>query len=140
MGDVGQQKYEEVCLVRSGQNHGWNVREGFESFSDEYHVDGTHYTDPLFAYEHGLGFSVTGGHVYRGDPTSTFYGVYIFGDYNTKRIWGLRELEGRVVSVKDLGSAHDGIASFGLDHAGEILLVTYDGGIFRLDLSVCRFE
>ena len=140
VGDVGQQKYEEVCLVRSGQNHGWNVREGFESFSDEYHVDGTHYTDPLFAYEHGLGFSVTGGHVYRGDPTSTFYGVYIFGDYNTKRIWGLRELEGRVVSVKDLGSAHDGIASFGLDHAGEILLVTYDGGIFRLDLSICRFE
>ncbi len=140
VGDVGQEKYEEVCLVRSGQNHGWNVREGFEAFSDEYHVDGTTYTDPLFAYEHGLGFSVTGGHVYRGDPTSTFYGVYIFGDYNTKRIWGLREVDGRVVSVKDLGSAHDGIASFGLDHAGELLLVTYDGGIFRLDLSACRFD
>ena len=65
VGDVGQSKYEEVLLVHGGENHGWNVREGFSPFSKEYSREGEHYADPLFAYEHGLGFSVTGGYVYR---------------------------------------------------------------------------
>ena len=36
LGDVGQDKYEEVCIVDAGENHGWNVREGFAEFSSEY--------------------------------------------------------------------------------------------------------
>lgn len=36
VGDVGQVKYEEVCLVRAGENHGWNVLEGYSTFSDQY--------------------------------------------------------------------------------------------------------
>ena len=33
LGDVGQEKYEEVTVVCRGENHGWNVYEGFEPFS-----------------------------------------------------------------------------------------------------------
>ena len=140
VGDVGQDTYEEVALVRAGENHGWNVREGFAPFSQEYQRDSENYTDPLFVYEHGLGFSVTGGHVYRGDPNSSFYGVYIFGDYNTRRVWGLRQENGRLVDVRELGTAPGGIASFGLDHRGEILLVTYSGQMFYLDLSATSYD
>jgi glucose/arabinose dehydrogenase len=91
VGDVGQEKYEELAIVRRGENHGWNVREGFAPFSDEYRRAGEAYTDPVFAYEHGLGFSITGGYVYRGNANPSFIGVYIFGDYNTRRVWGLRQ-------------------------------------------------
>ena len=140
VGDVGQSKFEEVCIVRRGENHGWNVREGFAPFSDEYRVDGTTFTDPVFAYEHGLGFSVTGGHVYRGNPKSSFYGVYIFGDYNTRRIWGLRQKDGKLIDVRELATAPTDVASFGVDGRGELLLVAYSGEIFRMDLSGSKYE
>ncbi len=140
VGDVGQSKFEEVCVVKAGENHGWNVREGFAPFSDEYLREGEKFAEPLFAYEHGLGFSVTGGHVYRGDRSSSFYGVYIFGDYNTRRVWGLRKTDASDIEVRELGTAPGGIASFGVDDQGEILLVTYGGQIFHLDLSQTSFD
>lgn len=139
VGDVGQEKFEEVCLVRRGENHGWNVREGYSPYSDEYRRDGETYTEPLFAYEHGLGFSVTGGFVYRGQANASFGGVYIFGDYNTRRVWGLRQEEGVVKDVVEIGTAPGGIASFGLDQQGEIYLVTYMGTVYHVDLSETTF-
>ena len=140
LGDVGQNKFEEVCLVKRGENHGWNVREAFAPFSDEYLRDGATYTEPLLAYEHGLGFSVTGGHVYRANPESSFYGVYVFGDYNTRRVWGLRQRDGKLVDVRELGTAPGGVASFGVDDRGELLLVTYGGTVFHLDLSQTEYR
>ncbi len=139
LGDVGQEKYEEVAIVKRGENHGWNVREGFQPYSDEFRRPGEQYVDPVFVYEHGLGFSITGGHVYRGDKDSSFYGVYIFGDYNTRRVWGLKMSNGKLDSVRQIGTAPGGIASFGVDHNGEVLLVTYDGMVYRMNLRVARF-
>lgn len=140
VGDVGQDRFEEVSVVQRGENHGWNVREAFSAYSDEYRRQGEVYSEPLFAYEHGLGFSVTGGHVYRGSTDSSFYGVYIFGDYNTRRVWGLRQRNGVLIDVRELGTAPGGIVSFGVDDQGELLLVTYEGTIFHLDLSVTVYE
>jgi len=139
LGDVGQDEVEEVAIVRRGENHGWNVREGFQEFSNEYRRAGETYTDPLFAYRHGLGFSVTGGHVYRGRRSPSFAGVYIFGDYNTRRVWGLRQHDGRVERVVELGTAPGGVASFGVDQEGEIFLVTYAGTVYAVDLSRAEF-
>ncbi len=139
LGDVGQDKYEEVCLVQRADNHGWNVREGYSGFSDEYRRENETYVDPILAYEHGLGFSVTGGHVYRGAAHPGWQGVYIFGDYNTRRVWGLRQRGGVVERVVEIGTAPGGIASFGVDQAGEIYVVTYMGIIARLDLGQTDF-
>jgi len=36
VGDVGQDRFEEVGIVRAGENHGWNVYEGFELYSTVY--------------------------------------------------------------------------------------------------------
>ena len=36
VGDVGQDRVEEVTIVRRGENHGWNVYEGFEPFSNSF--------------------------------------------------------------------------------------------------------
>ncbi len=66
VGDVGQGLYEEVTIARQGENHGWNGFEGFRSFTDRYAKEGARYVPPVFAYHHRVGFSVTGGFVYRG--------------------------------------------------------------------------
>lgn len=135
VGDVGQDKFEEVAIVRRGDNHGWNVREAFIPFSSEYARAGEKYQDPVFAYPHGLGFSITGGYVYRGSRSPSYDGVYIFGDYNTRLIWGLRQLDRKLDSVFRIGAAPNGIASFGTDQRGEIYVVTYKGTVYHMDLS-----
>jgi putative heme-binding domain-containing protein len=139
VGDVGQDKLEEVAIVRRGENHGWNVKEAFIPFSNEYARQGEKYQDPVFAYPHGLGFSITGGYVYRGSRSPSYDGVYIFGDYNTRLIWGLRQRDGKLDCVYQIGNAPNGIASFGTDQRGEIYLVTYKGVIYHIDLSESEY-
>jgi putative heme-binding domain-containing protein len=140
VGDVGQDKFEEVCRVRAGENHGWNVYEGYERFSDEYRREGERFSFPVFAYPHSFGVSVTGGYVYRGKLAPSFEGVYIFGDYETRRVWGLKEENGRLATVRELGESPEHLASFGVDENGEIYVVGYEGTIFRLDFSESTFE
>ena len=40
VGDIGQNLFENICIVRNGENHGWNVYEGFSEFSDRYRRKG----------------------------------------------------------------------------------------------------
>jgi putative heme-binding domain-containing protein len=139
VGDVGQDRYEEVDIVRRGENMGWNVHEGFERFSNRYRKDGVAYVPPIFAYARKYGPSVTGGFVYRADRKSPFYGVYIFGDYESRRIWGLTQ-ENRVLKeIREIGTAPQKIVSFGRDDRGFLYLVGYEGTIYRMDFSQAGF-
>ena len=141
VGDVGQASCEEVAIVQAGENHGWNVFEGFLLFSPRYRREGESYTAPTFAYGRKHGVSVTGGHVYRGNRESSYYGIYIFGDWESRRVWGLEQKDRRLVRVREIGRASERISSFGVDHAGEIYLVGYEPGtIFRVDLSASDFR
>jgi len=135
VGDVGQDKVEEVAIVRRGENHGWNVMEGFEGFSDQYRKSGETYTPPVFAYQRKYGNSITGGHVYRGDKQSPHYGMYICGDYTSRRIWAIRQTDRKLESVIQIATSPQGIASFGIDHTGNIYVVGYEGMIYRLNLE-----
>lgn len=139
VGDVGQDRVEEVSIVRRGENHGWNVYEGFEPFSNRYRKDGATYTPPVFAYRRKFGNSITGGYVYRGDNRSSFYGVYICGDYTSHRIWGVTQ-EGRVLkTVLQIGTTPQGIASFAEDEPGNLYVVGYEGMVYRLDFTDAVF-
>jgi len=140
VGDVGQDRFEEVCIVRAGENHGWNVYEGYEHFSAEYQRAEEKFTAPLYAYPHSFGVSVTGGYVYRGSRAPSFEGVYIFGDYETGRVWGLKEEAGQVVAVRALGELPQHIVSFGEGDDGEIYVVGYEGTIYRAEMSESTFE
>jgi putative heme-binding domain-containing protein len=140
VGDVGQDRYEEVCIVRRGENHGWNVYEGFEPFSNRYRREGENYVMPVFAYARKFGPSVTGGYVYRADPRSSFYGVYIFGDYESKRLFGLTQENRRLKKIRQLAIAPQRIASFGRDEQGQLYLVGYEGMIYKLEFGGAVFE
>jgi putative heme-binding domain-containing protein len=140
LADVGQDRVEEVDIVHRGENYGWNVFEGFEPFSNQYRKEGRTFTPPLFAYKRKYGVSVTGGHVYRGDQQSSFYGVYICGDYVSKRIFGLTQENGLLKTVRQIGSIPQGLVSFSTDEAGRIYAVGYEGMIYQLDFSAARYD
>jgi putative heme-binding domain-containing protein len=139
VGDVGQDRVEEVSIVRRGENHGWNVYEGFEPFSNRYRREGVTYVPPVFAYRRKFGNSITGGYVYRGDPHSSFYGVYICGDYTSHRIFGLKQQDRALQIVRQIGMAPQGIASFGTDERGEIYVVGYEGMVYQVGLTSTTF-
>ncbi len=141
VGDVGQNRFEEVTIVRAGENHGWNVYEAFEPFSDRYRREGVVYVPPVVSLQRKHGVSVTGGFVYRGNSKSSFYGVYIFGDFESRRIWGLTQEARKLITIRQLATSPARIASFGEDHQGELYLVGYDDGmIYKLDLQTSVFE
>jgi len=140
VGDVGQDRVEEVAIVRRGENHGWNVYEGFEPFSNRYRKDGESYSPPVFAYRRRYGNSITGGFVYRGDKRSSFYGVYICGDYTSHRIFGIKQQDRALQVVRQIGTAPQGIASFAEDERGNLYVVGYEGMIYKLDFADAVFE
>jgi glucose/arabinose dehydrogenase len=140
LADVGQDRVEEVDIVRKGGNYGWNVFEAFEPFSNQYKRDGETYIPPLFAYRRKYGNSVTGGFVFRNDRTSSFYGVYICGDYVSKRIFGVAQEGGVLNSARVLGQIPQGLVSFGLDESGALYAVGYEGMVYKLDFSGSRYD
>ena len=136
VGDVGQGRIEEVAIVRAGENHGWNVFEGFTPFSNRYRSDNVKYVPPVFAYPHRVGVSVTAGHVYRGQRAPKMQGHHICGDFESRRIWALAQSNRLLTSVVEIGRAPTRIASFAEDSLGEIYLVGYDLGIiYRMNLA-----
>jgi len=139
-GDVGQDLYEEVNIIHKGENYGWNVMEGFERFSNKYRRDGETYVPPVFAYTRKYGQSVTGGFVYRGNPKSSFYGVYIFGDYQQKRLFGITQKDRMLEKARVLTKTTQSVVSLGQDAQGNIYYVGYEGNIYKLDLDSTTFE
>ena len=140
LADVGQDRVEEVDLVRRGENYGWNVYEAFEPFSNQYRKEGRTYTMPVFAYRRKYGNSVTGGYVYRGDKNPSFNGVYVFGDYNSKRIFGVTQENGTLKTARQIGLIPQRLVSFSEDEAGNLYAIGYDGMIYQLDFTEAHFE
>jgi putative heme-binding domain-containing protein len=140
VGDVGQDRVEEVAIVRLGENHGWNVFEGFEPFSNKYRKDGATYIAPIFAYKRKYGNSITGGYVFRGDKSSPFYGLYICGDYTSKRIWAIAQENRTLKSVREIAQCPQNISSFATDDAGDIFVIGYEGMVYKLDFTNAKFD
>lgn len=136
VGDVGQDRFEEVTIVRSGENHGWNVYEGFSSFSDRFNKADALYVHPVMSYPRRLGVSVTGGYVYHGEHAPAMKGWYIFGDFESRRIWALRQENRYLAEVVEIGRCPTRVVSFSRGDDGELFVVGYDTGvIYHLDLE-----
>ncbi len=132
VGDVGQGEWEEIDYLPAGSsggiNFGWDHREG----AHDYEGGGPEgMLDPVAEYSHAEGgCSITGGYVYRGSMPE-WNGIYLYGDYCTGFIWGLLQTDGGW-QVQRLFDVDVTITSFGQDDAGEIYLISDNGGIFRL--------
>jgi putative heme-binding domain-containing protein len=137
--DLGQERGDEVAIVRRGENHGWNVYEGMEIFSNEHRREGAVYVPPIFAGRRKHGIAVVGGHVYRGDPNSSFYSVYIFGDHGSKRIWGLTQKDRALQLIYQIATSPQSITAFAEDEPGNLYVVGYEGMIYQLEFGGAQF-
>ncbi len=131
--DVGQNAVEEVNFQPAdspgGENFGWRVWEGSRRYA-EGEAPGAVFPVAEYTHDEG-GCAITGGYVYRGQAIPDLAGIYLYGDYCTGHIWGLRQRDGRWESVRLLDSGLN-ITSFGEDEAGEVYVVDRGGAVYRI--------
>ena len=132
-GDVGQNRWEEIDLIQRGGNYGWNILEGNHCFhpGDGCQREGT--VPPVWEYSlDGEPCSVIGGYVYRGSAIPWLSGAYVYGDYCSGKVFGLRYVDGEVVEHWQLADTGLNIMSFAEDNKGELYLLSQKSGIYRL--------
>ena len=131
-GDVGQNSWEEINLVEKGLNYGWNVMEGAHCFSPRENCDRSNLQLPLVEYRTAEGCSVTGGYVYRGNNLPSLASAYVFGDFCSGKIWGLRYDGESVTEAILLVNSGLMITSFAVDREGNLYLLSRNTGIYQL--------
>ncbi len=137
-GDVGQGDWEEIDIIQNGKNYGWRCYEG----NHPYNLTGCNgtYESPVWEYSHSLGFSITGGYVYRGQNVPELFGKYIYGDYVSTRVWAL-EYDGVNPTVNtQITQAPGSITSFGVDENNELYLISFNGKIYSFIPTVVPVE
>jgi len=127
-GNVGQDLWEQIYLIERGGNYGWSLVEGSHPFRPERVKGPGSIVSPIIEHNHADFRSITGGFVYRGSRLKELSGAYIYGDYDTGRIWSLRYNEGKVTEHRQLVDSSLRLVGFAEDSAGELYLVDHMGG------------
>ncbi len=135
IGDVGQDAWEEVDYLPAGNpggaNFGWSFYEGMHPYRGSPPA-GVEFVMPVAEYNHELGEAVIGGYVYRGQNMPAWWGVYLYADYGSGRVWGLLKLADGSWQNAQLFDTGFRISSFGVDAAGEIYLIDDRGSVLML--------
>ena len=127
VGDVGWELWEMIYRVERGGNYGWSLMEGTHVVRPGSKRGPTPILPPVVEHPHSEAASITGGYVYRGKRLSELQKGYIYGDYETGKIWEWRNGKSREIT----DTPHK-IITFAEDHAGELYYVDYGGGIYQL--------
>lgn len=153
-GDVGQDDIEEVDIVISGGNYGWNLKEGsfcFDpngagpGFAFPCAVEPPGLIDPIAEYDtadslasNEEGRAVIGGFVYRGSDIDALIGKYVFGDFSRFTDTGVNN-DGRLFFLDTMdifefqlfGQDALGLAllGFGQDANGELYVLANETGV-----------
>jgi glucose/arabinose dehydrogenase len=136
LADVGQNNREEVDVITKGGNYGWAIMEGAECLGGGTNCPREGLVSPVVDYSStGADCSITGGFVYRGSRVAGLQGAYVYGDYCTGRIWGVRtDAQFALSEQRELAVAGFSISSFAQGRDGEIYALQHaqSGGIFQL--------
>jgi glucose/arabinose dehydrogenase len=137
IGDVGQNRFEEIDYRPKGRgagaNFGWNAFEGRGRYSGGGPLRaGSTPVAPVAQYPHTEGCSVTGGFVYRGTAVPPLRGRYVYADYCSGRVWSMRAgpRPGGVRAETGLGVSLSNVTSFGEGTNGELYLLA-NGALYR---------
>lgn len=132
--DVGESDIEEINRIPAGtggQNFGWSLRQGLQQFKGPRPKGAV---DPVFNYPHADGrCAVVGGGVYRGAKIPALVGRYVFGDVcsgNLSVLDGNTPGQGKAT---DLGAHVSYLTAFGVGPDGELIAMSLEGGLYRLD-------
>lgn len=132
VGDVGWESMEMIYKVQRGGNYGWSIMEGSQSVDPNGKRGPTPILAPTVEHPHTEALSITGGYVYHGKRHPLLAGKYVYGDYVTGKIWALG-YDRQITSHQELMDTALRIICFGVDGTGEMYVVDYDGGIYRLE-------
>ncbi|HXD85759.1 MAG TPA: PQQ-dependent sugar dehydrogenase [Urbifossiella sp.] len=133
VGDVGWELWEMVHRVEKGGNYGWSIMEARQPVKPNQKPGPTPIRPPLIELPHTIAASITGGYVYRGKKFPELVGAYVFGDWETRRIWAARVDGDRVTAMPEIVKPSVRPSAFGEDNAGELYFLDYDNGmIFTL--------
>lgn len=132
-GDVGWELWEMIHLVQRGGNHGWSAMEAGQPIKPE-----TQRPEPIIppvaAHPHTEAASITGGYVYHGSRFPELRDAYIYGDYETGKIWALWHDGKQVTRREEIADTPHKIVSFGQSEDGEVYWMNWekDTRIYRL--------
>ena len=134
IGDVGQDKYEEVDFERRGQgrgrNFGWKRFEGFHRYSPG---PAPNYAPPVLERAHSTGWcAIVGGYVVRDRSVPSLFGRYVYGDDCASGLRAARLAAGRATGDRALSLHVSGLDSFGEDALGRVYAVSLSGPMFRI--------
>ncbi len=127
VGDVGWELWEMVHRVEKGGNYGWAAMEGPQPIKPG-KAGPTPIIPPLIELSHTIACSVTGGRVYHGKKFPELRGAYVFGDWETRRLWAARFDGDRTKEMPEIAKPSVRIVAFGEDKHGELYFLDYDGG------------
>ncbi len=135
IGDVGQDKYEEIDFAHKGKargrNFGWRVYEGYSRYHPDESAPGA--VRPVIVTRHSAGnCSITGGVVVRDRAVPGAYGRYLYGDYCKGEILSAKLKLPKVTSIRNTGLKVGGLSSFGEDARGRVYVVSNNGPVYRL--------
>jgi len=132
VGDVGWDLWELIFNVKRGGNYGWSIMEGSQPIHPDENSGPSPITSPVVQHSHSEARSMTGGHVYHGSRLSDLKGAYIYGDYTTGRIWGLRHNGKEVTEHIELANTPHQIICFGIGPDEELIVVDHLGTLNKL--------
>lgn len=128
--DVGQNRFEEINIVESGKNYGWDIMEGSACFEPATGCAQGGLTEPIWSYPQSEGRSITGGFVYRGVQVPELVGRYVYADYISGRVWALA-YDGVNPTENEWVAERLSISTFGVDEGNELYAATLTGDIYR---------
>jgi glucose/arabinose dehydrogenase len=139
IGDVGQDRYEEIDRVTQasgggkGRNFGWRVLEGRACYIPASGCSTSGKVAPLAVYTHSNGCAVVGGYVYRGSTYPAMVNAYILGDYCSGKIWAIPANGHTPQAASQILDTSLMISSFGEAEDGSLYLTDVaGGGVYRL--------
>jgi glucose/arabinose dehydrogenase/mono/diheme cytochrome c family protein len=136
VGNQGQDLWEQIYLIARGGNYGWSILEGTHPFNESQKPGPTPFSKPVAEHPHAEARAMTGGLVYTGSALPDLRGAYLYADYSTGRIWGIRHDGSQVTWHEPIADTSLQITAFGTDSQGEILICDHQpgdqGGLYRL--------
>ena len=128
--DIGQDAWEMLYLVRRGGNYGWSIMEGPAALNVTRPKGPGPIIPPTIAHPHSEMRSITGGFFYRGKKFPELRGAYIYGDYDTRRMYAMRYdyKNKKVTWHKEIARTTYRIISIDEDRNGEILIAAFGTG------------
>lgn len=140
VGDVGWELWELIYLVERGGNYGWSIMEGRQPVRPADPRGPTPILPPTKEHPHNEAASITGGIVYYGKRFPELRGAFVYGDWETGKIWAIKAADGKVTWFEELADSTTRIVAFAEDERGEVMVLDYNGGLYRLELNAAAYN